>query len=87
LSGFSALRFLREARLDFLRSSLVSLDVFAMNAVNVLFFFVFLSLFSFYFYRMVSWWLMSRAFSLTPSCRETRCLALRGVTAEAAVAT
>jgi hypothetical protein len=29
-SGFSALRFLRAVRLDFLRSSLVNFDVFAM---------------------------------------------------------
>jgi hypothetical protein len=32
-SGFSAFCFLREARLDFLRSSLVNFDVFAMSAV------------------------------------------------------
>ena len=34
-SGFSALRFLRAARLDFLRSSLLNFDVLAMNSLDL----------------------------------------------------
>jgi hypothetical protein len=34
--GFSALRFLRAARLDFLRSSLLNVDVLAMNSLGFL---------------------------------------------------
>lgn len=33
-SGFSALRFLRDARFAFLRSSLLSFDVLAMNPLD-----------------------------------------------------
>ena len=36
-SGFSALLFLRDARLDFLRSSLFRVFVFAMNVIAFLF--------------------------------------------------
>jgi hypothetical protein len=81
LSGFSALRFLREARLDFLRSSLVNFDVFAMNAVCILFFFAF---FFFSVSSSIVWCpgVCVSGFFFAPFLRETLTPASLGVTAE-----